>query len=200
MTEWMNEAFLDRQEVKKEMSLNALHAHFLFPPSHHWTGESRTRRRRRFFFMTAGWRIWQNLQSWKWMMEERECEREAGVESRLACEQHEAQCWETIWIWSWIPGSGSSGGATKHALRDHCTAFRRNTETRSVQADLSHHGDGCRGERQPRDWEGSGHFMAVKTAALKQNHFTASQQFLRRTTQHISSCTWFLHYMPQNSS
>lgn len=76
-------------------------------------------------------------------------------------------------------------------------AFRRNTETRSMRADLSHHGDSCCGRKQPRDREGSSHFMAVKTAALKQNHFTANQHFPRRSTKHISSCTWFLHYMPR---
>ncbi len=76
-------------------------------------------------------------------------------------------------------------------------AFRRNNETRSVRADLSHHGDGCLGRKQPRDWEGTGHFMAVKTAALKQNHFTAKQHFPRRSTEHISSCTWLLHYTLQ---
>lgn len=105
------------------MSLHASHPLLSFFPSRYWTGESRTRR---FFFpwqLDGEYDRISRVEN-EWWRRAREREREVGVESRLAWEQHEAQCWETIWIRSWIPGSGSSGGATKHAPRYLCTALK----------------------------------------------------------------------------
>lgn len=87
----------------------------------------------------------------------KEREVEVGVESGLAllaCEQHVLRSDLDPWLGSrlWLRFVPTSSGVQKSKTRSEVylsrsLTSRRNTETRSARANLSHHGDGCRGAK-----------------------------------------------------